>query len=50
MSSRWDRATIDSMNEDALYTLPDPRFTEGAEGYDPVEGSKDPNKDDFTFK
>lgn len=29
---------------------PDPRFTEGAEGYDPVEGAKDPNKDDFTFK
>lgn len=23
MSSRWDRATIDSMDEDALYTLPD---------------------------
>lgn len=29
---------------------PDPRFTEGAEGYDPVEGAQDPNKDDFTFK
>jgi hypothetical protein len=29
---------------------PDPRFTEGAEGYDPVEGAKDPNKNDFTFK
>lgn len=29
---------------------PDPRFTEGPEGYDPVEGAKDPNKDEFTFK
>lgn len=29
---------------------PDPRFTEGVEGYDPVEGAKDPNKNDFTFK
>lgn len=29
---------------------PDPRFTDPGEGYDPVEGAKDPNKDDFTFK